>query len=309
VRNFITVFDLGPQNLSRLLDTGLAVARGEFQEAKPLKEKMVGIYFRKPSTRTRTSFTVAAHQLGAGVIQYGPSDLQIVTGETIPDTARVLSGYLDALVVRTNESLTEMEALTRQDKMAVINAMSENEHPTQAIADLITIRDEIGRLEGAHVLYIGEGNNTTAALALSIAQIEGMQLTIVAPEGYGLKKSLLEQAQGLARECGSVITQQHSMTRLPKGVDVVYTTRWQTMGVPKPDENWRVKFDPYSVTSAVMATVSKPSGTIFMHDLPAVRGSDVTDEVLDGPQSRAFQQARHKLTAAKAVLMYCLDCI
>lgn len=306
VRHVLSLADLGPEELARLVDRAVDFATGRANGQKPLAGKIVGIYFRKPSTRTRSSFTVGALRLGALTVAYGPNDLQIVTGETIGDTARVLSGYLDALVIRTNETIAEMRSLAEQNRMAIINAMSENEHPTQAIGDLSTIKEEFGRLEGIHVLYLGEGNNTAAALALAVGQTPGMKITFLTPEGYGLDEPVLAQARQLAGQYGSTIEHYHDMARLPKNVDAVYTTRWQTMGVAHSDPAWKDRFWPYSVTGALMAEVSKPSGTIFLHDLPAVRGEDVQDEVLDGPQSLAWRQAEHKMFSAMAVLEWCL---
>jgi ornithine carbamoyltransferase len=306
VRHVLSIAELGPDNLADILGRAYAIATGADGGAQPLKGKTVGIYFRGPSTRTRTSFTVGALKLGGGTIHYGPNDLQLTTGETINDTARVLSGFIDALVIRTNRSLAEMRAFAEQGRMAVVNAMSDNEHPTQAIADLVTIREALGRYDGVHVLYLGEGNNTAASLALAAAMTPGMSLTLVTPEGYGVPDETLGIAQDFARRCGSHVEQHHRIDRLPKNVDAVYTTRWQTMGEPKADADWQERFAPYSVTASLMAQVSKPAGTIFLHDLPAVRGGDTHDEVLDGPQSRAFRQAEHKLTSAMAVLSWCL---
>lgn len=307
-RHILSISDMNPQTLSHLINRALAMAGGQARETKPLAGKIVGIYFRRSSTRTRTAFTVGAIKLGAATIPYGPKDLQTSTGETIEDTSRVLSGFLDALVIRTNESMGEMRILASQDNMSIINAMSEDEHPTQAIADLVTIREEFGRLSGIHTLYIGEGNNTAAALALAISLTPGMQLTLVTPDGYGLPESVLDKARRLARQHDASVEQRHEIGKLPTGVDAVYTSRWQTMGEPKSDPNWRSNFEPYTVTTELMAKVSKPRGTIFLHDLPAARGcaGDVVDEVLDGPQSRAFRQARHKLSSAMAVLEWCL---
>jgi ornithine carbamoyltransferase len=304
-KHLLSITNLGLEQISRLVDRALVFANDPPGGAKPLAGKTVGLYFRGTSTRTRTAFTVAAQRLGADTIAYGPSDLQLVTGETIEDTARVLSGFLDALVIRTNQTMAEMESFARQDGMAVINAMSENEHPTQAIADLVTLKEALGRLEGVHVLYLGEGNNSAASLALAVSLTPGMRLTLMTPEGYGLPQREMQTARRLAEQNGSVIEQHHDLGKLPKGVDAVYTTRWQTMGVPKAEANWRAKFEPYGVTARLMARVSKPDGTIFLHDLPAVRGADVDDEVLDGPQSVAFRQAKHKLTSAMAVLEWC----
>ena len=306
VRHILSVSELGTETLALLVRRSLEIAQNQDRLGHPLRDKVVGIYFRGSSTRTRTSFTVGALRLGASTIAYGPNDLQVATGETIADTARVLSGFLNALVIRTNGPDSEMKALAAQDQMAVINAMSEDEHPTQAIADLTTILEEFGRLEGVHILYLGEGNNTASSLALAVAQTPGMKLTLVTPQGYGLPQCCLESASAYARQSGAIVEHHHRVDLLPRAVDVVYTTRWQTMGVPKADPNWRTTFRPYAVTPDLMARVSIDSGTIFLHDLPAVRGDDVLDDVLDGPQSRAFRQARNKLNSAMAVLEWCL---
>ena len=306
VKHVLSIADLVPvpETLKRLVDDGVAIARGEWDRRKPLDGKVVGIYFKKTSTRTRTSFTVGAMKLGASTISYGPNDLQIITGETLEDTARVLANYLDALVIRTNEPVEEMRALARQSRMPIINAMSDNEHPTQALADLVAMKEHFGRLEGLDVLYIGEGNNTTTAQALAFGMLPGMRLTIVTPEGYGIPQEVIDRARAYGG--GSTIEQHHDMNALPTGVDVVYSTRWLTMGVQRQDPNWVDHFRPYTVTPEVMARVSGPR-TVFMHDLPAMRGYEVVDEVLDGPQSIAFRQAYHKMTSAMSVLAWCLE--
>ena len=307
IRHVLSILDVSPDELMELVERAVAIAANGGTTMWPLMGGTVGIYFRCSSTRTRTSFTVAAHRLGAETIHYGPNDLQLVTGESISDTARVLSGFLNALVIRTNQSISEMELFASQHRMPIINAMSENEHPTQAIADLVTIKETCGRLQDVGVLYVGEGNNTASALALAVALTPGMRLTLLTPEGYGLSSSVLEKVRGLSRESGSVIEQHHDISSVRDKFDVVYTTRWQTMGDPKSDSNWKEKFKPYSVTQEFMQRFSKDGSTVFMHDLPAVRGDDVVDEVLDGPQSVAFRQARHKLTSAMAVLEWCMS--
>lgn len=305
MRHVISLADVGPDGLAEMIDDAQAVAAGRAMGDLPLAGKIAGLYFRGTSTRTRTAFTVGAMKLGANVVSYGPNDLQLVTGESIQDTARVLANYLDFLVIRTNGSVEEMRTLASQSEMSVINAMSESEHPTQAVADLVTIKEALGRLHDTHILYLGEGNNSAAALALAVAMTEGMKLTLVTPEGYGLPRETHEAAGVYARRSGSTVEEIHDVESLPRGVDVVYTTRWQTMGVPKADPEWQRKFEPYRVTPELMSRVSKPSGTIFLHDLPAVRGAEVVDEVLDGPQSLAFRQAFHKLTGAMAVFKWC----
>ncbi|MFP5265162.1 MAG: ornithine carbamoyltransferase [Blastocatellia bacterium] len=302
VRHVLSLADLGPGNLSRIVNRALEISKRGATVPRTLQGKIVGIYFRGPSTRTRTAFSAAAFKLGAQVINYAHSDLQLSTGESFSDTARVLSEYLDVLVVRTNGPLEEMKALGGQSRMAVINALSEKEHPTQAIADLAAIREALGRLEGVHILYIGEGNSTAAALALAVSQVPEMRLTVVTPESYGLPEGFIGDVCNLARQSGGRIEQHHGINNLPRSVDVVYTSRWKVMGVPKHDPNWRHKFEPYQVTQALLSSVSMPSGTIFLHDLPAIRGEEVVDEVLDGPQSRAFRQSWHKMTGAMALL-------
>lgn len=305
MKHMLSLSHLDRKTLARLVRRSAEFAAGHDSGKLPLAGRMVGIYFRRSSTRTRTSFTAGALKLGAQTISYGPSDLQLATGETLEDTGRVLSGYLDALVVRTNDADEEMAALARQLTMAVINAMSAEEHPTQALADLSTLLEARGSVEGTHMLYLGEGNNTVAALALAFAMTPHCRLTVVTPEGYGLPEARLSRARELAREHGSIIEQHHDPRDLPSHVDAVYATRWQTMGVSKPDADWHDRFVPYRVDAGVMARVSK-AGTVFMHDLPAVRGDDVTDEVLDGPRSVAWRQAQHKMFSAMAVLEWCL---
>lgn len=305
MRHLLSLKEVGPENLARLVDHALAFA------ARPVNEpllagKTVGIYFKGTSTRTRTAFTVGAIKLGATPVAYGPNDLQIATGETLSDTARVLSNYLDALVIRTNASIDEMRAFASQGEMAVINAMSDTEHPTQAIADLVTIKEVFGRLNGVEILYVGEGNNTAAALALAVSLSPGMRLTLATPKDYGMEPDVLETARGLCRQSGSAVEEFHDLSTVPRGFDVVYATRWQTMGVPKSDPHWKEKFIPYRVTPELMRRFSRNGHTVFMHDLPAVRGDDVVDEVLDGPSSVAFRQAKHKMTSAMAVLEWCV---
>lgn len=307
MKHVLSLRQLTPEQVSHLVRRSVQFAGGQDFDKKPLRDKTVGIYFRRPSTRTRTSFTVGAQKLGAQTVVFGPQDLQLVTGETLEDTSRVLSGYLDALVIRTNDAQSEMETLALQNRMSIVNAMSAEEHPTQALADLSTILEARGNLDGVHLLYVGEGNNTTSALAFAFALVPGSRLTIITPKDYGLSKALLEPAQALGRVNGSVIEQHHDIDKAPQNVDFVYATRWHTMGVQKPDPDWRSHFLPFTVDARLMEKVGKPEGTIFLHDLPAVRGDDATDEVLDGPQSRAWRQAQHKMFAAMAVLEWCLS--
>lgn len=300
-RHLVSLADLDHADILELVTSSSrhAAANGEAVRPGPLAGTVVGVYFRKTSTRTRTSFSVAAHRLGADVIAYGPDDLQENTGETVPDTARVLASMLDAFVARTAGDPAELATLAGQSTMAVINAMTSDEHPTQAIADLATVRTLRGGLDGVRICYFGEGNSTAAALALAVARIPDALLHLVTPPGYGLPAATLGTAQRLAAPHRARIAQSHDPTELPEAADIVYTTRWQTTGTSKPDPDWRAAFRPFRVTGEVMARFP---GASFMHDLPAHRGEEVEADVLDGDRSIAFVQARHKLYSAMAVL-------
>ena len=300
-RHLLSVDDLDDAELDRIVRRGLEFAAGHADGERPLRDHIVGVLFRKTSTRTRTAFSVGALRLGAQLVTYGSADLQENTGETVADTGRVLSRMLDVLVARTAGPEDELRAYADQRRMAVVNAMSAGEHPTQALTDLTTMLRHFGRLDGLRVLYLGEGNNTASALALALSRYPGTELHLRTPPGYGVQPRYLERAAGHGRRVGSTVEQRHTMQRLPE-VDVVYTTRWQTTGTTKPDPDWRRGFAPFRVDGAVMAA---SPGAVFLHDLPAHRGDEVTAEVLDGPRSLAFDQAENKYHSARAVLEWC----
>lgn len=298
-RHLLSLADLADDELRHLVTRGCEYAAWPQAPARPLAGCVVGSYFRVTSTRTRTAFSSAAIRLGASVITYGPGDLQLNTGETIEDTGEVMSRMLDGLVVRTAGDPAELRALAAQPRMSIINAMSADEHPTQAISDLATIRQRLGQVEGVRCLYLGEGNNTASALALALARFDGAELHLRTPPGYGLAADKLAQAASAARRHGALVEEQHDLRTLPSQVDVVYTTRWETTGTSKPDPRWRDVFAPFQVGRALMERYPK---AVFMHDLPAHRGQEVDPDVLDGPASVAFDQAESKLYGAMAVL-------
>jgi ornithine carbamoyltransferase len=303
MRNLISLVECSPADLAAMVKHAARYGSADSFE-QTLRGRAVGIYFSKTSTRTRTSFWAGATRLGADVITFGPGELQISTGESLEDTGRVLGEYLDVLVVRTNGDVGEIRKLGAQGKLAVINALSQDEHPTQAIADLTTLTEEFGDLGGRHLLYVGEGNSTAAALAFGAALTPGFRLSLVSPPGYGLTADLLSMTEKLAAGERRV-RQYQNFTDVRLSVDGIYTSRWQTMGVPKANPNWLRDFHGYSVGAALMRRFSEPH-TIFLHDLPAIRGQEVDDAVLDGAQSRAWRQAYHKMTAAMAALEWCL---
>lgn len=304
-RHLLSLADLDQVDLLELVAASArhAAVEGRVTSPGPLSGAVVGIYFRKTSTRTRTAFTVAAHRLGADVIAYGPNDLQENTGETVADTGRVLAGMLDALVARTAGDPAELTTMAAWPTMAVINAMTRDEHPTQALADLATVQTLRGGLDGVRICYFGEGNNTAVALALAIARVPKAALHLLTPPGYGLPPAAMQTAQQLSARYGGSIVESHDPHALPTAADFVYTARWQTTGTTKSDPQWRDAFVPYRVDPAVMAHFSSAK---FMHDLPAHRGEEVDADVLDGERSVAFLQAQHKLYSAMAVLEWAL---
>lgn len=302
-RHLLSILDLSADEVLYLCRRALAIKRAE-SAPQTLRGRTVGVYFRKTSTRTRTGFTVGAGRLGATVVSFGPNELQTTTGETTGDTARTLAGYLDVLVMRTNESVEEMQVYASHPAMSVVNALSSEEHPTQALTDLTTILEHFGRLEGVSLLYCGEGNKSAAALALAMSRVPGMRLVLATPAGYGLDPEVLATARSLAEVHGATIEETHDIDGVEPGFDVVYTSRWQEMGVSKADPEWKAHFHPFRVTQALMDRVGG-EGAVFMHDLPAVRGEDVDDEVLDGPRSLAWVQAQHKMWSAMAVMEWC----
>ncbi|MYX39620.1 ornithine carbamoyltransferase, partial [Streptomyces sp. SID89] len=226
-RHLISIEDLGFEEMHALVRRGAEFAAGRREDARPLHDAVVGVLFRKTSTRTRTAFSAGTLRLGGRLITYGPGDLQENTGETVEDTAAVLSGMLDVLVARTAGGEAELRAFAAQRRMAVINAMSAAEHPTQALTDLTTLLRRFGRIDGLRVLYLGEGNNTASALTLALSRYPGTELHLRTPRGYGVEQYYLDRAATYAAGGGGLVTQRHDPDDLPEA-DVVYTTRWQT---------------------------------------------------------------------------------
>ncbi|MGF1426915.1 ornithine carbamoyltransferase [Kitasatospora sp. LaBMicrA B282] len=301
-RHLISLDDLTDADLHSVVARGAAFADGRGGPARPLDGAVTGIYFRKTSTRTRTAFSAGALRLGGAIVGYGPDDLQLNTGETTQDTGQVFSRMLDVLVARTAGETAELRAWADQDRMSVVNAMSADEHPTQGLTDLTTLLRRFGRIEGLRVLYVGEGNNTAAALALGLMRFARVELELRTPPGFGLAEEIRATALAHAARTGATLVERHDMAELPQDVDAVYTSRWQTTGTSKGDPNWREAFAPFQVTAALWERSPKAA---FLHDLPAHRGEEVTAEVLDGPASIAFDQAANKMYSAMAVLEWC----
>ncbi|MGW7406428.1 ornithine carbamoyltransferase [Streptomyces sp. NPDC054833] len=291
--------DLEDKDLDQLVCRSRAFFTDRTGHDEPLRGKIAGILFTKTSTRTRTAFTTAALRLGGQVISYGPHDLQLETGESVEDTGRVFGRMLDLLVARTAGPVAQLKTLSRAGGIPVVNAMGQEEHPTQGICDLATMSLHFGALDGIKVLYVGEGNNSAVALAHGLAHYTGTELTLLTPPGYGVPEAELVRARARAAERGSSIRQVHALDEAPEAVDVVYTTRWQTTGTSKPNANWREEFRYLHIDAAFM---SRWPGAVLMHDLPAHRGDEISSEVLEGDRSLAWVQAEMKLTSAMAVL-------
>ncbi|WET82451.1 ornithine carbamoyltransferase [Amycolatopsis sp. QT-25] len=298
----LSLRDLDENELDRIAVRAVDLYENPLAHDRPLAGKAIGVLFTKTSTRTRTAFSVGAHRLGAHVLAYGPADLQVNTGESLTDTARVLGAMLDGLVARTAGPLRDLRAISRESGIPVVNAMATEEHPTQGICDLATIRLHRGDLSGVTVLYVGEGNNTTTALAHGLAKVPSSTLIIATPEGYGIPGEELTAARTAGASVGATVVTTTSMADLPTDVDVVYTTRWQTTGTAKSDPDWREAFRPFHIDQAFM---DRFPSALFMHDLPACRGDEVSGAVLDGPRSIAWSQAAMKLSSAMAVLEFC----
>jgi ornithine carbamoyltransferase len=298
-RSVVSVDDLDDDALRWIVERGAAHSAGRVDRTRPLDGQVIGVLFQLTSTRTRTAFSAGALRLGAGVVTYGPNDLQLNTGESAADTGIVLGSMLDGLVARVD--LHNHQLYGWSGALSVVNAMSVDEHPTQALTDLTTMFGHFGRTDGLRVLYVGEGNNTAVALALALPRFPGVHLELRTPPGYGVGPEVLDRARVRAA-AGSTVVERHDMADVAAGFDVIYTTRWRTTGTSKPDPDWLTIFEPFRVEKSLWD--GNPHA-VFMHDLPAHRGEEVTAEVLDGPLSIAFAQAENKMHSAMAVLEWC----
>ena len=299
-RDFLTLKDFTRQEIEEMVNLGIDLkAKQKAGIPTPILEgKTLGMIFQKSSTRTRVSFEVGMYQLGGSALFLSTNDLQIGRGEPIKDTARVLSRYLDGIMIRTY-SHADVEELAEYADIPVINGLTDDYHPTQIIADLITIQEHKGKLEGIKFAYVGDGNNMTHSLMIGCAKV-GMDVTVACPDGYMPNPEIVALAQGYAAESGGSVTVMHDPKEAVKGVDVVYTDTWASMGQEAKKEIRKKAFVGYQVDDAMMA-LAKPDA-IFMHCLPAYRGMEVTDEVMESAQSVVFDEAENRLHAHKAIM-------
>jgi len=255
--------------------------------------------FQKPSNRTRVSFEVGMYQLGGHALHLLPQEIQMGKRETPSDTGRVLARYIDAIMVRTFDH-DEVEELAEAAEVPVINGLTDTHHPCQALADLLTVREEFGGLEGARISYVGDGNNVAHSLAIGCA-LTGASLTIAHPEGHGPDPGVIE----LAGSLGAAPLLTEDPREAASGARVIYTDVWASMGQEGEAEERKKRFAPFQVDEELMSLAE--SDAIFLHCLPAHRGEEVTAEVIDGPASRVFDQAENRLHAQKALLYLLLS--
>ncbi|MBI4203112.1 MAG: ornithine carbamoyltransferase [Chloroflexi bacterium] len=299
-RHLLSITNLSPQEVEALLQRALDMKQ-QGHDA-PLAGKTVAMLFEKPSLRTKVSFDVGIQQLGGHPIYMGRDEVGLGGREPVADVARVLSRYVDAIVARvfSHKVLEEMAA---HSSVPVVNALSDVEHPCQAMADLLTVKEHKGRLAGLTIAFIGDGNNVSASLALAAASV-GASFVIASPQGYELRPEGLDRAQAIARERGGSIRQVRQPQEAVAGADVVYTDVWVSMGDEAETAGRLRAFQGYQVTPQLMGLANPRA--IFMHDLPAHQGEEISPGMLEHPQSVVFDQAENRLHAQKAVLEFLL---
>ena len=266
-----------------------------------LEGKSLAMIFTKSSTRTRVSFEVGMYQLGGQALFLSNDDIQIGRGETIHDTAKVLSGMVDGIMIRTFAH-QDIVDLAKYGSIPVINGLSDDQHPTQALADLLTIQEHKGGLKGLKLAYVGDGNNVTASLLQACAKA-GMDISCASPKGYTAGQKYVDQALADAKITGSKILMTEDPFEACDGADVIYADTWTSMGQEEEKAKRVEIFKDYQVNSKLMGVAHKDA--IFMHCLPAYRGYEVTEDVIDGPQSVVFDEAENRLHAHKAILVNC----
>jgi len=263
-----------------------------------LKGKTLAMIFEKPSTRTRVSFEVAMYQLGGYALYLSRSELQLGRGETIADTARVLSRYVDGIMARVYKH-KDLEELAKYASIPVINGLSDMYHPCQALGDMLTILEKKGKLSGLKVAWVGDGNNVAHSLILA-STILGLDIWVATPKGYEPKSEVVKIAEEFASKSGSNIQLTNDPIEAVKGADVIYTDVWISMGQEAEAEARLKAFKNFQVNSELVKYAKQDY--IFMHCLPAHRGQEVTDEVIDGPNSVVWDQAENRLHIQKAIL-------
>lgn len=288
-------------DVKHILELASKIKAGEI-EKNPLEGKTLAMIFEKPSTRTRVSFDVGMYQLGGRTLFLSSNDLQMGRGEPISDTAKVLSRFVDGIMIRAIEHDDVVE-LAKYSDVPVISGLTNLEHPCQVLADVLTIKEHFGSFDGKKICFVGDGNNVCNSLLL-IAPILGMNMSVTCPKGYEPNSQIIKKAQKLANKNNTEITVTDDVELALNNVDVVYTDVWVSMGDEIESVQREIDFKPYQVNSDLMKLANDDA--IFMHCLPAIRGQEVSADVIDGPQSVVFDEAENRLHAQKAVLYYYL---
>ncbi len=293
-RDLLSLADFSPTELQELLQLAIQL---KSQQLKLRCNKVLGLLFSKASTRTRVSFTVAMYQLGGQVIDLNPNVTQVSRGEPIQDTARVLDRYLDILAIRTFAQ-QDLEVFANHATIPVINALTDAEHPCQILADLLTIQECFGRLADLTLTYVGDGNNVANSLMLGCA-LAGMNVRVATPPGYEPDAKIVEQARAIAGGKTEVLL-THDPELAAKEASVLYTDVWASMGQEQEADNRMPIFQPYQISEQMLSLANQDA--IVLHCLPAHRGEEITEEVIEGSQSRVWDQAENRLHAQKALL-------
>jgi ornithine carbamoyltransferase len=299
-RHFTRVADWSGADLVRVLD--LADELKELQQRREehhlLPGRTLGMIFQKPSTRTRVSFEVGIFQLGGSGLYLSAGDLQLGRGETLKDTATVLSRYLDAIMIRTFAQ-EDVEELARHASIPVINGLTDSSHPCQALADVMTIRERLGRLEGVTTVYLGDGNNVCASLMVAAAKL-GMNFRAATPKGYEPAAEVVGIAREAAAQTGATIELFDDPREASAGADVLYTDVWTSMGQEEERDRRLRDLDGFGIDETLVQLAA--DGAIVLHCLPAHYGEEITEDVLYGPQSAVWDQAENRLHAQKALM-------
>lgn len=300
-RNITSMNDLNSEEISYLLKTAelLKIQRRTSVAHPILAGKTLAMIFEKPSTRTRVSFETGMNQLGGSALYLSSSDMQLKRGETIADTSQVLSRYVDCIMARVFSHDTIVQ-LAEHSAVPVINGLSDEEHPCQILGDLFTIYEKRGKLSGLKLAYLGDGNNVCNSLLLGAAQM-GVSIHTAHPEGYFPKEEYVEKAQALAKKTGCTVTIGSDPKEAAKDADAIYTDVWVSMGQDDKAGEKKNLFRPYQVNSELLKGADR--NVIVLHCLPAHRGEEITDEVMDGPHSAVFDQAENRLHIQKAILV------
>ena len=303
MKDLLRTKDLSRDDVEMLLATATEFASNPLRSRDALENKSVAIYMTKPSTRTRLASETAVAHLGATSIFLRGDDLQLVRGETIADTAKVISGYCSAMIVRTFAQ-SDVDELGKHATIPVINALTDDDHPTQLLADWLTIRENFGSsVAGRKFVYLGDGNNMSHAW-LIMGAIMGAHVVTATPEGsWSPDSEVIAHAQSIATKTGGRVQVLHDPEEASRGASVLYTDVWMSMGDPEAERSMKIKaLSPYAINSHLMDLTAPDS--IFMHCLPAHRGEEVEADVIDGPRSVIWRQAFHRITTIQSILYH-----